>query len=96
MKPIFFTILLTTCAATAALAQNQSAPPQNMHSAFMDACGNDMKSFCGSAQSRQDRRACMQANKDKFSDSCRSFMASHPMHQHPQGQMQGPNNGQPQ
>jgi hypothetical protein len=27
----------------------------------------------------------MMANKDKVSDSCKSFMAAHPMHQHPQG-----------
>lgn len=56
---------------------------------FMEACGADMKNFCGSAQNRDERRACMTANKDKFSAGCKSFMASHPMHQHPQGQMQG-------
>jgi len=61
---------------------------------FMQACGDDIKNFCASAQSREDRRACVMQNKDKFSDPCKSFMASHPMHQHGQGQMQGPGGGQ--
>ncbi|HTW33694.1 MAG TPA: hypothetical protein VMD53_03675 [Rhizomicrobium sp.] len=104
MKKIFFVLSLAVCASTMAFAQNQPPPPQQgggmqgggMHSQFMDACGGDMQTYCGSAQSRQDRRACMVANKDKFSANCKSFMANHPMHQHPQGQMQGPGNGQPQ
>jgi hypothetical protein len=45
-----------------------------------------MQTYCPSAQSREDRHACVEANKDKFSDSCKTFMASH-MHHH--GQMQG-------
>jgi hypothetical protein len=53
-----------------------------MRSQFMDACGADMQNFCASAQSRDDRRNCVMANKDKFSASCKSFMAAHPMHQH--------------
>jgi hypothetical protein len=95
MKTTLFTLLLATGAATAAFAQN-SPPPQGGPSGFMQACGADIQNFCASAQNRQDRRACVEANKDKFSDSCKSYMASHPMHQHNQGQMQGPNNGQPQ
>ncbi|HUO91901.1 MAG TPA: hypothetical protein VMU22_03225 [Rhizomicrobium sp.] len=60
-----------------------------MRSQFMDACGNDVKTYCASAQSRDDRRACVVANRDKFSGSCKAFMAAHPMHQHqPQGGQQ--------
>jgi hypothetical protein len=59
-----------------------------MHSQFMQACGTDMQSYCASARSRDDRRACVMANHDKFSDSCKSFMAAHPMHEHPQGGQQ--------
>jgi len=55
-----------------------------MRSQFMDACGADMKNFCSSAQNREDRHNCVMANHDKFSQSCKAFMASHPMHQHPQ------------
>ncbi len=89
-------LALTLCVgAIPALAQDQTAPssppPSGGRAMFMQACGADMQSFCGSAQSREDRHACLMQNKDKFSDSCKSFMASHPMHQHGQGgQMQGP------
>jgi hypothetical protein len=87
MKSFFLSLAIAACASTIAFAQNQ-APPQGqgggIRSQFMDACGNDMKTFCASAQSREDRRSCVMANKDKFSDSCKTFMASHPMHQHPQ------------
>jgi hypothetical protein len=100
MKSLLFVVAIATCAASPALAQDQTSPQsspqnmQNMHSEFMDACGNDMKTYCASAQSRDERRSCVMANKDKFSDTCKTFMASHPMHQHPTGmqhptQMQG-------
>ena len=93
MKKLFFVASLALCASLPAMAQDQ-APPQNPNrAAFMQACGADFKSFCSSAQTREDRRACVIANKDKFSDTCKSFMAAHPMHQHPQGQMQGQGGG---
>jgi len=107
MKTLLFVVAIATCAASSSLAQDQtsptspqSSPQQNMHSEFMDACGNDMKTYCASAQTRDERRSCIMANKDKFSDSCKTFMASHPMRQHPTGmqhptQMQGPDNSQP-
>ena len=66
--------------ASAAYAQDQAPPPAQ--SPFMQACGQDMKTYCASAQSRDDRRACVRANRDKFSDSCKAFMGSHHMHQH--------------
>ena len=99
MKSLLFVVAIATCAANAAMAQDQapsqSSPQQNMHSAFMDACGKDMQTYCASAQTRDARHACVVANKDKFSDSCKTFMTNHPMHQHQQGgQMQGPGNGQ--
>jgi hypothetical protein len=98
MKLLLSAFAIAACAATTALAQDQTpqAPPQGGRAGFMQACGGDMKNYCASAQSRDDRRSCMMANKDKFSDSCKAFMASHPMHQHPQGQMQGQPPGQPQ
>ena len=96
MKKLFLVLSLATCASAAAFAQTP-APQQGggtqqgsgmqgntMRSQFMDACGGDMKAYCASAQNREDRRACVMANKDKFSANCKSFMASHPMHQHPQ------------
>lgn len=59
----------------AAIAQ---ASPQGGHSGeFRAACDQDMQTYCATAQSREDRHSCVQANKDKFSDTCKSFMASH-------------------
>ena len=95
MKKLFLAISFVACASTMAFAQNQpmqGGQMQNgamqggqgnaMRSQFMDACGADIQNFCASAQSRDDRRNCVMANKDKFSASCKSFMAAHPMHQH--------------
>ena len=92
MKKLFLVLSFATCASTLAFAQNQAPmqqqgggmPGSAMHSQFMDACGGDMQTYCASAQSRDDRRACVMANKDKFSANCKSFMAAHPMHAHPQ------------
>jgi len=87
MKKLFLVLSFAACASTAALAQDQTPAPQGgmqgggMRGQFMQACGTDMQTYCASAQSRDDRRACVAANKDKFSDSCKSFMAAHPMHQ---------------
>jgi len=93
MKSFIFALSLGMAAAVPAFAQDQTpAPRSGGHGAFMQACGNDMQTYCASAQNRDDRRSCVMANKDKFSDSCKSFMASHQMHQH--GQMQGPGGGQ--
>ena len=48
------------------------------HSGFREACGTDLQTYCASSTTRDERRACVQANKDKFSDGCKSFMAAHP------------------
>ena len=45
---------------------------------FRQACGADLKTYCASSTTREERRACVQTNKDKFSDGCKSFMAAHP------------------
>jgi hypothetical protein len=64
-----------------------SAPPAGapQHGAFKAACGADIQTYCASAQTKDDRHACVKANKDKFSDSCKAFMASRK-----QGGGQGP------
>jgi hypothetical protein len=88
-------LALTLASAGAAYAQDQTpmqggqmqGPGGGNHGAFKAACGADMQTYCASAQTRDDRHACMQTNAAKFSDSCKSFMASH---QHGGGQMQGP------
>jgi len=92
MKKLFLVLSFAACASTLAFAQTP-APQQGgamqggaMRGQFMQACGTDMQTYCASAQNRDDRRACVMANRGKFSDSCKSFMAAHPMHEHPQGQ----------
>jgi hypothetical protein len=68
--------------ANVATAQDQplQGPPPAMHGAFRQACGADMQALCSTAQTREDRRACMRANKDKLSDGCKSFLASRMEH----------------
>ena len=58
--------------ASAALAQN-GAPPGG--GGRMMACRDDAQKFC-SDKHGPDRRACMQANKDKLSDGCKAAMAA--------------------
>ena len=88
-------LVLTLAGAGAAFAQDQSQMQGpsggGNHGAFKAACGADVQTYCASAQTRDDRHACIQTNRDKFSDSCKSFMASH---QHGGGQMQGPGGNQ--
>jgi len=91
MKSLLLAISLGMAASTAAFAQDQAPPPAD-RAAFMQACGQDMQTYCASAQNRDDRRACMKANHDKFSDSCKTFMANRQMHQH--NQMQSPSGQQ--
>jgi hypothetical protein len=83
--------VLALAGAGSAFAQDQSQmqgpPAGGNHGAFKAACGADIQTYCSSAQTRDDRRACVKTNKDKFSDSCKAFMASR---QHGDGQMQGP------
>ena len=50
------------------------------HSGFREACGADLQTYCASSKTHDERRACVEANKEKFSAGCKSFMASHPRH----------------
>lgn len=72
--------------ATGAFAQDEAPSAQHGgHGAFLAACGNDLKTYCPSAQSREDRHACIEANKDKLSDTCKTFLSDHAGHWHGQG-----------
>jgi hypothetical protein len=83
-------LVLSLASAGAAFAQSQmqGPPPAGapQHGAFKAACGADIQTYCATAQTKDDRHACVKANKDKFSDSCKAFMAS----RRGTGQMQGP------
>ena len=90
MKKLFLVLAFAACASTGALAQDQSPAPQGgpspeakaaMRAAFMfeRACGADVRNYCASTRSPRDRHACVMANKDNFSPSCKAFMANHPL-----------------
>ncbi len=58
----------------AALAQN-GAPPAGGGGGRMMACRDDAQKLCPDKHG-PDRRSCMEANKDKLSDGCKSAMAA--------------------
>lgn len=64
----------------AAFAADSSAAPASGggHSGFREACGADIKQYCDASKTREERHACVVANKDKFSQGCKDFMAAHP------------------
>ncbi len=57
-----------------ALAQN-GAPPPGGGGGRMMACRDDAQKLCPDKHG-PDRRACMESNKDKLSDGCKSAMAA--------------------
>jgi hypothetical protein len=59
--------------AGAALAQ--TPPAQGGGGGGMAACREDAQKFC-SDKTGPDRRACMEANKDKLSDACKAARAA--------------------
>jgi hypothetical protein len=83
-------VVFALAGAGVAFAQDQSSGQMQggqgqggHHGEFTAACGADMQTYCASAQSRDDRRACVQANSAKFSQGCQTFLQSH---------MHGPSN----
>ncbi len=66
-------------------ADDAAAPTGGDHmSGFRQACGADLQTYCSAAKSHEERHACVEANKDKFSDGCKTYMAAHPRGQgHP-------------
>ena len=63
-----------------ALADDDAAAPAGSDhmSGFRQACGTDLQTYCSAAKSHEERHACVEANKDKFSDGCKTYMAAHP------------------
>ena len=73
IKTTALTVVILAMGASVALAQN-GAPPAG-GGGGMAACRDDAQKFC-SDKTGPDRRACMEANKDKLSDGCKSAMAA--------------------
>jgi hypothetical protein len=47
---------------------------------YRAACGADIQTYCPTATSRDERRTCVDTNKEKFSEGCKTYMAAHPWH----------------
>ncbi len=70
-------LVLALLMAGPAVAQDQpAAGDEGHHGRFRAACGADVQTYCASAQTRDDRRQCIIANKDKLSDTCKAFLAN--------------------
>ena len=74
-------LLGAVAVAAFAIAADEPTPPgdsRGQHRGeFRAACGADLQTYCASSKTRDERRACIRANKDKFSETCKAFMASH-------------------
>ena len=62
-------------AGSAAFAQTPPAGGAMSGAGPMAACRDDMQKFCADKMG-PDRRACMEANKDKLSDDCKKARAA--------------------
>ena len=71
IKTTVLTVAILAMGASVALAQN--GPPPG--GGGMAACRDDAQKFC-SDKTGPDRRACMEANKDKLSDACKAARAA--------------------
>ena len=74
IRTMMLTAALLAAGVGAALAQNGTPPPGGGGGRMM-ACRDDAQKLCPDKHG-PDRRACMQANKDKLSDGCKSAMAA--------------------
>jgi hypothetical protein len=72
IKTMMLAAAVLAMGASAALAQN-GAPAGG--GGGMAACRDDAQKFC-SDKTGPDRRACMEANKDKLSDACKAARAA--------------------
>ena len=74
IRTMILTAALLAAGAGTALAQN-GAPPSGGGGGRMMACRDDAQKLCPDKHG-PDRRACMETNKDKLSDGCKSAMAA--------------------
>jgi hypothetical protein len=72
---IKFLMAAALLTATGALAQTPPAGGGGGGGGGMAACRDDAQKFC-SDKTGPDRRACMEANKDKLSDACKAARAA--------------------
>jgi hypothetical protein len=78
IKTMVMAAVLLSATAGGAFAQGAGAPPAGggmAASGGMAACREDAQKFCAD-KTGPDRRACMEANKDKLSDACKAARAA--------------------
>jgi hypothetical protein len=57
-------------ASAVALAVSPAIAQQGRGAGLSEACRNEVKALCGSAQGRDARKACMKENRSKLGESC--------------------------
>ncbi len=75
---MLMTAALLAATASTAFAQGAETPPAGAGmpaGGGMAACRDDAQKFCAD-KTGPDRRACMEANKDKLSDACKAARAA--------------------
>ena len=75
IRTMILTAALLAAGAGTALAQNGAPPAGGGGGGRTMACRDDAQKLCPDKHG-PDRRACMQANKDKLSDGCKSAMTA--------------------
>lgn len=72
MKILFAAFTATVLLATSAMAQ----PANHNSSGMREACAADIATHCAGVQPGQQTMQCVQKNRDKMSDGCKSAMAA--------------------
>jgi hypothetical protein len=72
IKTMVMAAVLLSATAGGVFAQGAGAQPA---AGGMAACREDAQKFCAD-KTGPDRRACMEANKDKLSDACKAARAA--------------------
>lgn len=74
---LFGVAVLGACDGAAVSQPQQSERGGERRAAFRAACGADMQTYCPNV-SREQRRACVAANREKFSQGCKTYMEQNP------------------
>lgn len=75
-------VMLAACDGAAVSQTPQSGQSERgdrseRRAAFRAACGPDMQTYCPNV-ARDQRRACITANREKFSQACKTYMDQNP------------------
>ena len=76
---LFGAAVLAACdgAAVSPSQQSERGERGERRAGFRAACGPDMQTYCPNV-SRDQRRECIAANREKFSQVCKTYMQQNP------------------